>query len=119
MKNCDFFEAVATWSDEMNSYYKDCIIDRTRLFEFMEMNDWFDLHVKYLSQREKLLLREKPFLMRSQDIQQLRGRIEIWLSAYKKTNKKKLKILMIYRFICIISHFICIYYRLIESVGCF
>ena len=81
MKNCDFFEAVATWSDEMNSYYKDCIIDRTRLFEFMEMNDWFDLHVKYLSQREKLLLREKPFLMRSQYIQQLRGRIEIWLSA--------------------------------------
>ena len=93
MKNCDFFEAVATWSDEMNSYYKDCIIDRTRLFEFMEMNDWFDLHVKYLSQREKLLLREKPFLMRSQDIQQLRGRIEIWLSAYKKTNYEKLKIL--------------------------
>lgn len=84
---------VATWSDEMNSYYKDCIIDRTRLFEFMEMNDWFDLHVKYLSQREKLLLREKPFLMRSQDIQQLRGRIEIWLSAYKKTNYEKLKIL--------------------------
>ena len=49
MKNCDFFEAVATWSDEMNSYYKDCIIDRTRLFEFMEMNDWFDLSVKDLN----------------------------------------------------------------------
>lgn len=93
MKNCEFFDAVAIWADELNSYYKDCIIDRTRLFEFMEMNDWFDLNVQYFSQREKLLSREKPFLMKSQDIQRIRERIEIWLSAYKKSNYEKLKIL--------------------------
>jgi predicted dithiol-disulfide oxidoreductase (DUF899 family) len=54
----------------------------------MEMNNWFDLNVQYFSQREKLLSREKPFLMKSQDVQQIRERMEIWLSAYKKSNYK-------------------------------
>lgn len=93
MKNCDFFEAVAIWAEKMNSSYKDCIIDRTKLFEFMEMNDWFDLNVQYFGQREKILLREKPFFMKSQEVQQIRERMEIWLSAYKKSNYEKLKIL--------------------------
>jgi hypothetical protein len=37
----------------------------------------------------------------------------------KTTNGKKLKILMIYYFICIITYFVSIYYGLVESVGCF
>lgn len=91
MKNYDFFEAVAIWAEKMNSSYKDCIIDRTKLFEFMEMNDWFDLNVQYFGKREKILLREKPFFMKSQEVQQIRERMEIWLSAYKKSNYLKLR----------------------------
>ena len=93
MKNCDFFEAVAVWADEVDSYYKDCMLDRRRLFEFMEMNDWFDLNEQYFSQREKILSREKSHVIEGEDIQRIQEKIKIWLSAYKKSNYDKLKIL--------------------------
>jgi len=93
MKNCDFFEAVAVWADEVDSYYKDCMSDRRRLFEFMEMNDWFDLNEQYFSQREKILSREKSHVIEGEDIQRIQEKIKIWLSAYKKSNYDKLKIL--------------------------
>jgi hypothetical protein len=69
----------------LGSLYRDNRFDRSNLLEFMDLNNWFGA---------KYIMRDKEPRMSASALRGIRGSLALWLSAYRKTGREKLAILL-------------------------
>jgi len=70
---------------ELGSLYRDNRFDRSNLLEFMDANDWFGT---------KYTVRDKEPRVSMSALRNIRESLALWLSAYRKTGREKLSILL-------------------------
>ena len=69
----------------IGSLYRDNRFDRSNLLEFMDLNDWFGA---------KYTMQDKEPRISASALQGIRGSLTLWLSAYMRTGREKLAILL-------------------------
>ncbi|MGL6201547.1 MAG: hypothetical protein ACRC3H_21730 [Lachnospiraceae bacterium] len=95
-KKTDFYDMVNRLAEEMDSLYTDRQPCRVRIYEFMELNEWFGIEDRAPTERDLITLRKKKWMIPEAKVQMLKDPIRLWLRAYLRTNKEKLLILLEY-----------------------
>lgn len=93
-KKTDFYDLVNHLAEDMDSLYTDRQTCRVRIYEFMELNEWFGIADRVQRERHLITLRKKKWLIQEAEVRMLEEPIRLWLRAYQRTNKEKLLILL-------------------------
>lgn len=92
MKKIELFSIIKEIAQKRGSLYVGRADDRIKLLEFLEMNDFFGLCIPILNQSDVI----KKIYLDEKQVRKLCKNLELWLDAFKRSNREKLKILLEY-----------------------
>lgn len=92
----DLFEAIKEKALAEGSLYRGNKHDKQRLTDFLEMNSWFGCLDRIETIRMGETSTPDKFMVDEADVTMQLGHLDMWLKAYKKSNREKLMVLAEY-----------------------
>lgn len=93
MTKMDLYRMANEIAARENSRYRDICRDRTKLFEFMASNEWFDLLDIMPDDADAVISKRKQVVFDDRACSRLESVLTVWMRAYLQGNEYKLKVL--------------------------
>jgi len=94
--NNNFFDEILKYACESGSLYSGSLKDRRALILFMDQNDLLESSGFPRMNKEEIIQLRYPWAPSGKSMCELKSRLTLWLTAYKRSNQERLEILCNY-----------------------